>query len=72
MNSSEKENVKFIQTLDPNHVQVERWMSDVEDMMKKSVRFQLEESVRLYDKSNRNSWVLSQKGQCVINGSQIV
>lgn len=47
-------------------------MAKVEDMMVQSVRAELLESVRRYPNMPRNEWILANKGQCVLNGSQIM
>ena len=41
MFSAEKEKINFVTPIDPVHKNVEDWMGEVEDMMKKSVRNEL-------------------------------
>lgn len=45
MRSAEKEQVEFINLLDPNGKNVEDWMGELEDMMKQSVRAALLQSI---------------------------
>ena len=46
-------------------------MSDLEEMMKSSVRQVLKNSIDDYLVKARNDWVLVHPGQCVLNGSQV-
>ena len=71
MFSAEGERVDFVRVLDPAGKSVEFWMGDLEDMMKTSVRQVLLESIENYKTMKRANWVLSHKGQCVLNGSQV-
>ncbi len=71
MFSAEKEKVDFVQPVNPVGKSVEHWMTDLEDMMKLSVRHELEKSITSYLHTPRKDWVLQQKGQCVLNGSQV-
>ena len=71
MNSAERENVKFAKQVDPNNKKVEDWMGEVEDMMKKSVREALLNSIKTYPTPTRTEWVRNHPGQCVLNGSQV-
>lgn len=71
MNSAEKEKVKFAKIVDPNNKKVEDWMGEVEDMMKKSVREALLNSIKSYPNPSRTEWVRNHAGQCVLNGSQV-
>ena len=71
MYSAEKEKVQFVKNVDPNKKNVEDWMGEVENMMKKSVRQALLRSVENYREVPRPKWVLLHPGQCVLNGSQI-
>jgi len=48
MYSSEKEKVMFEKIVDPNRKNVEDWMQEVEDMMKRSVRKALFEGIEAY------------------------
>jgi len=48
MFSAEKERVNFVTLVDPNKKNVEDWMGEVEDMMVKSVRAALLNSVEDY------------------------
>jgi len=58
MFSAEKEKVDFIQPVNPNGKSVEHWMTDLEDMMKMSVRHEFEKSVMSYPTTARKEWVL--------------
>ena len=71
MFSEEKEKIPFVFVIDPNNKQVEYWMGEVEDMMKRSVRQQLKDSIEEYPKVDRTAWVKNWPGQCVLNGSQV-
>ena len=50
MFSDENEKIPFVKIVDPNNKNVEDWMTDVEDQMKKSVRAALLRSVVDYEK----------------------
>jgi dynein heavy chain len=69
MFSAEHEKIPFVKIVDPNNKNVEDWMTDVEDQMKKSVRAALLRSIHDYDKQKRIAWVTMHPGQCVLNGS---
>lgn len=71
MYSAEGEKVDFARVIDPTGKSVEFWMGDLEDMMKISVRKVLLDSVENYKTMKRTEWVLVNKGQCVLNGSQV-
>ena len=71
MFSGEGEQIAFVTPLNPKEKGVEFWMSDLEDMMKISVRHALKNSVDDYLVKARNDWVLVHPGQCVLNGSQV-
>ncbi|KAL4440889.1 hypothetical protein ABPG74_009302 [Tetrahymena malaccensis] len=72
MFSAENERVPFEKFVDPNRKNVEEWMGDVENMMKRSVRRALNNSVEDYNKKPRPKWCISHPGQCVLNGSQVL
>jgi dynein heavy chain, axonemal len=69
MYSAENERVPFEKFVDPNKKNVEEWMSEVENMMRKSVKKALNESVADYVNKPRPMWCISHPGQCVLNGS---
>jgi len=48
MFSAEKEKVPFVKPVDPNKKNVEDWMGEVENMMKRSVRAALLRSIDNY------------------------
>ena len=62
MFSAEKEKVNFVKIVDPNKKNVEEWMNEVEDQMRKSVRYALVTSVDEYLKTPRRKWVLMHPG----------
>ena len=72
MFSSEKEKIDFVSDVDPRDRGVEFWMGDVEDMMIKSVRYVLLNSIENYIQVPRNEWIKNHPGQCVLNGSQVL
>lgn len=57
--------------VDPNNKNVEDWMTEVEDQMKKSVRAALFNAVEDYKKQERIKWVTLHPGQTILNGSQV-
>ena len=71
MYSVEGEKVPFLEPLDPVGKQVEDWMSEVESMMKKSVREALLKSIKSYRPETRVKWFFENPGQCSLNGSQV-
>ena len=71
MISVEKEKIDFSKLVDPNMKQVEDWMNEVESAMTGTMRDRLNQAVLSYKSNKRNSWILSNPGQCVLNGSQI-
>ena len=50
MFSAEQEKIGFVKIVDPNNKNVEDWMTEVEDQMKKSVRAALFNAVEDYKK----------------------
>uniref|UniRef100_A0A670KA86 Dynein axonemal heavy chain 3 n=1 Tax=Podarcis muralis TaxID=64176 RepID=A0A670KA86_PODMU len=73
MISSEKEIVPFIKTIYPAQAKgmVEKWLSQVENMMLSSIRKVIERGIEGYDQVPRNKWVLQWPGQVVICVSSI-
>ena len=71
MFSAEKEKVQFFKIVDPNRKNVEDWMTELESMMKQSVRAALDRCIKEYAFTKRKEWVLKHPGQCVLNGSQV-
>jgi dynein heavy chain len=49
---------------------VEKWLLQVEDQMKKSVRRKIQNAIASYQSLPRAKWVLSHPGQAVLGGSQ--
>ncbi|EGR27865.1 hypothetical protein IMG5_187090 [Ichthyophthirius multifiliis] len=72
MISSEKEKVQFEEDVDPKNKNVESWMNELENMMCRSVRLCLFNSVQDYPTKKRTEWTLCHPGQCILNGSQLV
>jgi len=58
MFSSEKEKVPFEKSVDPNKKNVEDWMGEVEDMMRRSIRKELYDSIQNYTNVERADWCL--------------
>jgi dynein heavy chain len=71
MFSVEGEKVNFVDILDPIDKQVEDWMSEVENQMKKSVREALLKAIQTYTSEGRVKWFFEHPGQCALNGSQV-
>ncbi|XP_044289654.1 dynein axonemal heavy chain 3 isoform X4 [Varanus komodoensis] len=73
MISSEKEIVPFIKKIFPAHAKgmVEKWLSQVEEMMLGSIRKVIEDGIGGYVEVPRNKWVLQWPGQIVICVSSI-
>lgn len=69
MFSAEKEKVDFVKIVDPVNKNVEDWMSELEEMMKVSVRAALLKAVNDYPTPTRTQWVLNHPGQTILNGS---
>lgn len=71
MFSAEKERVDFKELIDPSEKNVENWLSEVEDMMRASVKKVINDSVADYLEKTRSDWVKDWPAQCVLTGSQI-
>ncbi|XP_042293782.1 dynein axonemal heavy chain 3 [Sceloporus undulatus] len=73
MISSEKEVVPFIKKIFPAHAKgmVEKWLSQVEEMMLASIRHVISKGIEGYDEVPRKKWVLQWPGQIVICVSSI-
>ena len=69
MYSAENEKINFVENVDPLRKNVEDWMTEIEEMMKTSVRYELLKSINDYTVMDRTEWVLTHPGQCVLNGS---
>lgn len=69
MYSGENEVVPFVQPVYPKG-NVEEWLNVIEDMMKMSIRQQIELSLKEYAEIPRTQWVLRWPGQVVLVGSQ--
>jgi len=71
MKSGEKEEIDFVDAVDPRQKGVEYWMGEVERMMQTSVRYVLLKSIEEYKEVKRTEWIKQHPGQCVLNGSQV-
>jgi len=72
MMSGEKEQIQFMDKIDPRDKKVEDWMVEVEQMMYMSIRMVLKKSIDEYvNGKERCDWILAHPGQCVLNGSQV-
>ncbi|XP_059151038.1 dynein axonemal heavy chain 3-like [Physella acuta] len=73
MESAEKERVKFSRKIIPADAQglVERWLQQVEEVMKLSLREEMGKAVKVYPSTKRGDWVLQWPGQIVLAASQI-
>ncbi len=73
MYSSQKEYVKFIQTISTSAAQgaVEKWLLDVEKVMISSMKSVMAEAFYDYPQTPREKWVLEWPGQVVLGVSQI-
>jgi dynein heavy chain len=69
MYSAEKEEIDFVNKVDPKDKKVEFWMGEIQDTMFMTVREVLKESILDYLKRPRTEWVKNHAGQCVLNGS---
>lgn len=71
MFSSEGEKIQLSEPVDPNGANVEDWMTQLDNMMKQSVKQVLFNSVVEYMQIPRTEWIQKVPGQCAINGSQL-
>lgn len=69
MFSGEGERIDFVKTTYPTG-NVEEWMSEIENMMRHSVRMSLDGGLTAYPNIPRTEWVLQWPGQVVIAGCQ--
>ncbi|GFS14644.1 dynein heavy chain 3, axonemal [Elysia marginata] len=73
MESAEKERVEFARNIVPAdaHGLVEKWLQQVEEVMKLSLREVMGKAVNAYPTTQREQWVLQWPGQIVLAASQI-
>ncbi|KAL0223335.1 hypothetical protein P9112_002725 [Eukaryota sp. TZLM1-RC] len=71
MFSAESECIDFVDPVKPTLL-VENWMCDIESMMRKSVRNQIELALKAYYEMPRSKWVLSFPGQVILAVNMIV
>ena len=71
--SSEGEKVKILSVIRPAEAKgaVEKWLLQVESMMRLSVQDVVEKAVEDYSTRDRNEWVLNWPGQAVLCVSQL-
>ena len=71
MESAEREVVQFSRTIVPEEAKglVEKWLLQVEEVMKLSLREVMAKAVEAYPSDPRNEWVLSWPGQVVLAAS---
>ena len=62
MYSAENEKIDFVEIVDPIRKNVEDWMTEIEEMMKTSVRHELLKSINEYTVMERTEWVLTHPG----------
>ncbi|XP_053674809.1 dynein axonemal heavy chain 7 [Anopheles nili] len=67
MRSSEGEEVDLIEQVSTSKAkgQVEKWLLDLEESMKKSIRLKVAKSYEAYTETERHKWVLMWPGQCI-------
>lgn len=73
MESAEKEKVKLSNQIVPAdaHGLVEKWLLQVEKVMKSSLKDVMSESIKAYKKVARKKWVLEWPGQIVLASSSV-
>ncbi|RHY33391.1 hypothetical protein DYB32_001670 [Aphanomyces invadans] len=70
MISAEGETVAMATPVNPNGKNVEHWMTEVEDMMRVSIRAVMFKAIQDYTQVSRVKWIQKWPGMCVLNGSQ--
>ncbi|KAK1936683.1 Dynein heavy chain 1 [Phytophthora citrophthora] len=70
MISAEGEKVAMTKPVNPVGKNVEYWMTEVEDMMRVSIRDVMYQAIQDYSKISRTKWIQKWPGMCVLNGSQ--
>ncbi|RLN92734.1 hypothetical protein BBJ28_00018197, partial [Nothophytophthora sp. Chile5] len=70
MISAEGEKVAMTKPVNPVGKNVEHWMTEVEDMMRVSIRDVMYQAIQDYSKVSRTKWIQKWPGMCVLNGSQ--
>jgi dynein heavy chain len=69
--SPEREEVQTFEPVDPKEKNVEHWMSEVEDMMRTTIRDHMYRAILDYAGQKRTDWMLAWPAMCVLNGSQL-
>ncbi|DBA03742.1 TPA: hypothetical protein N0F65_004159 [Lagenidium giganteum] len=70
MVSAEGEKVAMSKPVNPVGKNVEHWMTEVEDMMRASIRDVMFSAIQDYTRISRTKWIQKWPGMCVLNGSQ--
>jgi dynein heavy chain len=70
MISREKEKIPMTEEVDPNGKNVEDWMTELQQMMKVTIRDVVKQSIDDYVVTPRTDWMQRWPGMCVINCSQ--
>lgn len=70
MISAEGEKVAMSKPINPVGKNVEHWMTEVEEMMRASIRDVMYSAIQDYTKISRTKWIQKWPGMCVLNGSQ--
>lgn len=67
MRSSEGEEIELVEVISTTKAkgQVEKWLFELESIMKRSVHREVKESIEDYPVCIRHQWVLKWPGQCV-------
>ena len=71
MISGEKEKVEMFEEVDPNGKNVEDWMTELEIMMKITIRNVVKQAIDDYLVTSRGDWMQFWPGMCVLNCSQV-
>jgi dynein heavy chain, axonemal len=71
MISREKEIMPLSNSVNPNLSGVEFWMTELEDMMRISVRDHCQSAIMDYLERPRSKWIQKWPGMCVLNCSQV-
>ncbi|XP_073479664.1 dynein axonemal heavy chain 3-like [Aquarana catesbeiana] len=73
MESTENEKVELVMRIIPEHAKglVEKWLHEVEKIMKLSLHEVMNQSIKAYAESPRKEWVLQWPGQVVLASSMV-
>eukprot|EP00924_Labyrinthula_sp_SR-Ha-C_P008574 snap_masked-scaffold_37-processed-gene-0.12-mRNA-1 protein AED:0.06 eAED:0.07 QI:0/0/0/1/1/1/3/0/4292 len=70
MISSETETVELSMYVNPKNKTVEFWMTQLENFMIETVKFEIFTSIKSYIDCKRTAWLQKVPGQCALNASQ--